>query len=223
MTLDRPALRRKIIELLEPELSALGCDLLDVRLFLGGGRLNIRLSFDVAGGVDLDACARVSRTAEALLEEARLVREAYVLEVSSPGVRRPLRTAAHFNAQLGRRVEVRWGPPARPRTTRGILSKVDRHGVTLRVEPAGDDATSAQRLSLEAAAQGKESTAFEAGQELVLPFTEIVGANLEPEVDYQELIHADRRRRRDEKREARRQAREDQRTRAARRRRPPVQ
>jgi len=103
-----------MLALLEEELAAIGYELIDVRLFLGGGRLSIRVYLDREGGIDLDACARASRTIDLLLEESRLIDEAYVIEVSSPGVRRPLRTRAHFAAAVGAQVEVKVGTGARP-------------------------------------------------------------------------------------------------------------
>jgi len=166
MPADRSALRRDIIGLLEPELEAIGFALLDVRLFAGGGRLTVRITVDAEGGVDLDGCVRASRTAEMVLEEARLVSDAYVIEVSSPGVRRPLRTPEHFAAHLGERVEMRLGRGSRAAVLHGVLLAVEPEGLTLRraaprVEPeaageeaAGDEAAGDEMAGAEMAGEG---------------------------------------------------------------------
>ena len=67
----------------------------------------VRVFIDHPRGVTHEQCAAVSRILEARLEEAGLVSGDYVIEVSSPGLDRPLRTPAHFAAQTGRRVRVR--------------------------------------------------------------------------------------------------------------------
>ena len=129
--LDRYALAARIHDLLATELGAEGWELVDVRVFRGGGRLQVRLYVDLPGEerIDLDGCASASRTASMLLEEADLFGGAWVLEVSSPGIRRPLRTEEHFRAVVGRDVELKWRPldrpTARPQNLRGRLEAVE--------------------------------------------------------------------------------------------------
>lgn len=170
----------RIIALLEAELAAEGYDLLDVRIFRGGGRLQVRLYLDLAaaadeaGGITLDQCAAASRTVGMLLEEADLFGGHYVIEVSSPGIRRPLRTAAHFAAAVGQDIELK---TAEGRLKGRLTACAD--GV-LTLLPAGEDA--APRT---------------------LRLGEVREANLDPEFDVQALINADRRRRKDDKRRER--------------------
>jgi ribosome maturation factor RimP len=158
---DRSALRREIIGLLEPELEAIGFALLDVRLFAGGGRLNVRIFVDAEGGVDLAACVRASRSAEMLLEESRLLSDPYVIEVSSPGVRRPLRTQEHFAAHLGERVELRRGRGARASVVHGVLLAAGPEGVTVRpaarAEPPRLDADAEGADAEDADAEGADA------------------------------------------------------------------
>ena len=87
--MDRYALARRVLTLLEEDLAADGFEVLDVRVYLGGGRYQVRIYVDTAEGIDLSGCARASRTAGMLLEEADPFPGPYVIEVSSPGVRRP--------------------------------------------------------------------------------------------------------------------------------------
>ena len=82
--MDKYALAHDVLRLLEGELDAIGFELLDVRVFRGGGRLQLRIYVDTAYGIDLDGCARASRTVGMLLEESDLIPGPYVIEVSSP-------------------------------------------------------------------------------------------------------------------------------------------
>ena len=182
---DRYVLAQRVIALVEKDLAADGYELLDVRVFRGGGRLQLRLYVDAADGVGLDDCARASRTAAMLLEEADLFSQAYVIEVSSPGVRRPLRTAAHFATAVGQNVELRIDSHGKPNKFRGKLLACRQRQLVLRQETESDGAPTELRISLD----------------------QLLEANLDPEFDVQELIGADRRRRKAEKRERREQRR----------------
>jgi len=177
---------REIISLLEDELSAAGFDLLDVRLFRGGGRLQVRVYVDTPAGIDLDECARASRTVDMLLEEADLIRERYVIEVSSPGIRRPLRKPDHFTVHRGQKVEVVIGPATEPRKLRGELVDVTSENIQI----------------LTRAPTGNEEALLQA---LTLTYEEILEANLDADFDARALIQADRRRRKEERRSERRQ------------------
>jgi len=200
---DRYALASHIHDLLAPELAAEGWDLVDVRIFRGGGRLQVRLYVDAAGEgrIDLDGCAEASRSAGMFLEESALFSEPWVLEVSSPGIRRPLRTAAHFMAAIGSDVELKWRPAneptSRPRNLRGRLCAVT-DGMLV-IEPA------------QPAAADSETTAPPA---VSVPVGEVLEANLDAGFDVHAVIREDRRRHKEDKRARRAEKR------GARRRRP---
>jgi ribosome maturation factor RimP len=92
---------------------------------------SLTLYIDRPGGVDLDLCAAVSGA----LDE---VRERYALEVSSPGLDRRLRTAAHFAGAVGERVAVRLTAPRDGRSNfRGVLTEVGDESVTLALADGG--------------------------------------------------------------------------------------
>jgi ribosome maturation factor RimP len=100
-TLSQTQLR----ELLEPVVAAVGYDLEDVTITKAGRRSVVRVVVDRDGGVDLDAVADVSRTVSAALDDADpLGEQAYVLEVTSPGVDRPLTEPRHWRRNIGRLV-----------------------------------------------------------------------------------------------------------------------
>lgn len=90
-----------------PLVTALGMELVETQFRLEGQRWVLRFFIDRAGGVTVDDCAAVSRRLDDWLEEEALIRHAYTLEVSSPGLERPLRKPEDFVRFAGRRVRLR--------------------------------------------------------------------------------------------------------------------
>ncbi len=102
-----------------------------VDLELKGERLVVYI--DRPGGVDLDLCAAVSAALDDLRDE-------FALEVSSPGLDRPLRTPAHFAAAVGQQVAVRVTAPAGERRHyRGRLAGADETSVTVELADGGGE------------------------------------------------------------------------------------
>ena len=98
---------------LEPVLVRDGYELVDVEWVRGGGRWTLRVFIDREGGVNVDDCQAVSRTVEPILDVEDFIEPAYDLEVSSPGLDRPLRKPEHFARYAGQRVQVKaYGPIA---------------------------------------------------------------------------------------------------------------
>ena len=97
----------QVRSLVEPAVSAAGLDLEDVSVRAAGSRRLVQVLVDRDGGVDLDAVAVVSRACSAALDTVELFGGAYDLEVSSPGVDRPLTEARHWRRNTGRLVQVR--------------------------------------------------------------------------------------------------------------------
>jgi ribosome maturation factor RimP len=103
------ALGARLVTLLDPVVAAAGADLEDVSVSPAGRRSVVRVVVDADGGISLDDVAEVSRVVgEALdaLDEAEpgLLGTSYVLEVSSPGVDRPLTAPRHWRRSAGRLV-----------------------------------------------------------------------------------------------------------------------
>jgi ribosome maturation factor RimP len=97
--------KERLIELLEPPLAALGFELADLDAHLGRRGL-LRIFIDREGGVTIDDCGRVSEQLGAWLDVEDPLPGSYVLEVSSPGFDRRLRTVAHFARFVGEQVKV---------------------------------------------------------------------------------------------------------------------
>jgi ribosome maturation factor RimP len=99
--------RAALVDLLTPVVEASGHDLEDITVTQAGRRRVVRVIVDTDGGVDLDAIAVISREVSAKLDEADpLGGSPYVLEVTSPGVDRPLTQPRHWRRAAGRLVKV---------------------------------------------------------------------------------------------------------------------
>jgi ribosome maturation factor RimP len=113
---DGGMLRDTLQEMIRPVVERLGYELWDLEYAPGRGNGFLRLYIDCADGITLDDCERVSRAVSELLDaEDPLPGGQYTLEVSSPGMERPLRTAAHFAPYVGEQVFVELTNPAEGR------------------------------------------------------------------------------------------------------------
>jgi ribosome maturation factor RimP len=133
----------RITGLLEPAVTAMGMDLEDVRITSAGRRRLLRVVVDSDGGVSLDDIALVSRELSAALDRAAAMGEAsYTLEVSSPGVDRPLTQPKHWRRATGRLVTAPLTPPSQPApdgparslTVTGRVTAADARGVRIEVD-----------------------------------------------------------------------------------------
>ena len=94
-------------DVIEPLCAARGFDLEALDVVPAGRRRRVSVVIDADGGVDLDQCAEVSHALSSALDAADLFGDApYTLEVSSPGVARPLRLPRHWRRNIGRLVRV---------------------------------------------------------------------------------------------------------------------
>ncbi|WP_433326440.1 ribosome maturation factor RimP [Spirillospora sp. CA-294931] len=103
--LSREEAVREVTRLLEPEVAAAGFDLEEVDVRPAGRRRLVKVVVDVDGGVSLDDITDLSRLAEGVLDASEVMGTAsYVLEVTSPGVDRPLTEPRHWRRAVGRLV-----------------------------------------------------------------------------------------------------------------------
>ncbi len=122
-----------------PVVDAAGYDLEELVVTPAGRRSVVRVVVDRDAGVTLDDIAEVSRAVSAALDEndGDLGRAPYVLEVTSPGVDRPLTEPRHWRRNTGRLVAVPVGPAGDVEQVTARVLEVDDGGVTLAVEAAG--------------------------------------------------------------------------------------
>ncbi|HHO54742.1 MAG TPA: ribosome maturation factor RimP [Deltaproteobacteria bacterium] len=128
------SLQMKIRELVEEPIQRLGFDLVAVE-WLGGRRGPIlRLSVEALGGVTAEDCVRVSHHVSPLLDAEDPIRSTYTLEVSSPGIARPVQRLADFERFQGYRAKIRLaeGPPRRRYT--GVIGPVEDGELLLSVD-----------------------------------------------------------------------------------------
>ncbi len=128
---DLRALRTRLHALVEPVVAAGGLDLDGLSVSPAGRRLVVRVTVDGESGVGHDELTDVSRDISAALDEAEqrggeLTPGAYVLEISSPGVDRPLTLPRHWQRNVGRLVAVRAGE----RSITARITAADAVGVT---------------------------------------------------------------------------------------------
>ncbi len=127
--------KTELLELLEPEVASLGYELVDLDLRVGGDGL-VRLYIDSEDGITLDDCERVSHQVSGLLDVEDPIPGHYTLEVSSPGINRPLRTPAHYQRFAGERAKVELARPredGRRRFT-GMLGPVEDNEFALELD-----------------------------------------------------------------------------------------
>jgi len=120
-----------LFAVLQPVLEAAGLVLVDVEMKSGV----LQVTVDREGGVDLEALTDANRAVSTLLDEVDPIPGRYSLEVSSPGIERPLRTPAHFAKAVGATVSVKTRPQVPgDRRLRGTLVSCDEDGFALAVE-----------------------------------------------------------------------------------------
>lgn len=137
-TNERSLDKHSLIELLEAPVQALGYELVDLDVHLGRRgllRVYIDRRSDAEGGVTLADCELVSGQLGAFLDVEDPLPGSYVLEVSSPGIDRRLRTPEHFRRFVGDEVKVELKrPEAGRKKLRGRLTGVDEQDVLLDVD-----------------------------------------------------------------------------------------
>ena len=128
----REEYEQKTEELLEPIVSALGFDLVDVEYVMDAGTWYLRAYIDKPGGITVDDCEAVSRKFSDILDEKDYIPDSYVFEVSSPGLGRPLKKEKDFKRSIGEEVEIRtYRAIDRQKEFTGILKGFDENTVTI--------------------------------------------------------------------------------------------
>ncbi len=131
----------RLTALIRPAVEALGYELVGVEYRRGRKGALLRVYIDHREGVTLDDCARVSHQVSGVLDVEDPIVEQYDLEVSSPGLDRPLFEPEHFERFAGQRVRIRLSPPVdgRRKFTGVLLGiedgqvRVDEDGIERRV------------------------------------------------------------------------------------------
>ena len=131
----REEYEQKTETLLEPIITRLGIELVDVEYVKEGGQWYLRAYIDKPGGITVDDCEAVSREFSDILDEKDYIEDSYIFEVSSPGLGRPLKKEKDFKRSLGEEVEVRtYRAIDHQKEFIGILDGYDKDTVTIAYE-----------------------------------------------------------------------------------------
>jgi ribosome maturation factor RimP len=135
---DREATIEAVRQVVIPVLEAEGMSLVDLQWNRRGRRWVLALFIDKEGGVTLDDCARISRQLGVRIEVDNLIDHAYTLEVSSPGLDRPLRTLLDYQRFQEHLVRITTATPVQGGSTLvGRLKGVEGQTVLVEAEGAG--------------------------------------------------------------------------------------
>ncbi len=117
---------QKLTDMLRPAVEETGKSLLGIEFVSAGNNSVLRLFIDHESGVDVDDCAEVSRQVSAILDVEDPISSEYNLEVSSPGLDRPLFELEHFQAVLGETINLKLSVPLNGRRKfKGQLVNID--------------------------------------------------------------------------------------------------
>ena len=131
----REEYEQKTEKLLMPIMEANGFELVDVEYVKEAGNWYLRAYIDKPGGITVDDCEVVNRELGDLLDRDDFIDESYILEVSSPGLGRPLKKERDFIRSKGEEVEIRtYRMVDRQKEFRGVLKVWDKDTVTIETE-----------------------------------------------------------------------------------------
>ena len=155
--MDKGVILLRVESILEPLLDAEGLSLVDVEYQREQGGWVLRVFIDKEGSVTLDDCARVSREFGQLLDVEDIIPTTYHLEVSSPGLDRPLKKEEDFEKYSGRRVRIK--------TKEQVSGRRNFKGALL------------------GCTDGQVKVKVEGSEVFTIPFSAILKANLEIELN----------------------------------------
>ncbi len=122
-------------ELLLPIVEEFGVHVYDVEYVKEGSDWYLRAYIDKEGGVTIDDCENVSRALNVKLDEEDFVQDAYILEVSSPGLGRKLSKERHFRQSMGLEIELKtYKPIDKQKEFVGILTDYDNGAITIEID-----------------------------------------------------------------------------------------
>lgn len=122
-------------QLVQPIIDENHFELVDVEYVKEGANWYLRVYADKEGGINIDDCVLISRALEAKLDEDDFIQEAYILEVSSPGLGRPLKKDKDFERSIGRDVEIKlYRPIEKQKEWEGTLVSYNNDSVTITLE-----------------------------------------------------------------------------------------
>lgn len=136
----REEYEQKAEELITPIVEANGFELVDVEYIKEGGTWYLRAYIDKEGGITVDDCEVISRVLSDWLDKEDFIEDSYILEVSSPGLGRPLKKDKDFERSLGEQVEIRlYKARNKQKEFEGVLKSYDKDTVTIETEDGNQE------------------------------------------------------------------------------------
>lgn len=128
-------LEHRLTDMLSPAVEALGFELVGIEFVRAGKHSILRVYIDNENGVNVDDCADVSYQVSAVLDVEDPISTEYYLEVSSPGLDRPLFKPTHYQSVVGEVVQVKLAVPLNNRRNfKGVLSACNEGMITVNVD-----------------------------------------------------------------------------------------
>lgn len=126
-----PVLYERLVTLI----NSMGYELVGCELYSQGRKVIFRIYIDGREGITLDDCSRVSHQVSAMMDVEDLIQGKYSLEISSPGINRPLFEIEHYRNHIGKRVKIRlYSAINQRRQYTGVLLKVEGEDIYLIIE-----------------------------------------------------------------------------------------
>ena len=130
---------QKAEALLLPIMEVHGFELVDVEYVKEGGNWYLRAYIDKDGGITVDDCEVISRAFSDRLDEEDFIEDSYILEVSSPGLGRPLKKEKDYIRSMGKKLEIRtFRTIDRQKEFYGVLKAYDENSVTIELEDGNE-------------------------------------------------------------------------------------
>ena len=131
----REEIEARTEELVQPLVAEKQFELVDVEYVKEGGSYYLRIYIDKEGGITVNDCEAISRPFSDILDQEDYIEGSYILEVSSPGLGRPLKKEKDFKRSLGEEVEIRlFRQVEHQKEWIGLLTAYDQQTVTIETE-----------------------------------------------------------------------------------------
>jgi len=125
----------KVFDLINEPIQNLNLSIYDIEYVKEGSNWYLRIYIDKDGMVDINDCENVSRLIDPMLDDADIIKSAYCLEVSSPGIERVLRKPEHFEKYIDSEVEVSlFKPYEKQKVLQGVLKFGDNDKVIINID-----------------------------------------------------------------------------------------
>ena len=125
-------------EKIQPIIDNLGAEIVEITLHRTGKKLELRLLVDKDKGIAIDECALISRQIGHLLEQESIINERYLLEVSSPGLDRSLKTKRDFERVIPDMIDIWLSEPANEKSfISGNIKSAEENGLFIEVPAQG--------------------------------------------------------------------------------------